>query len=299
MRVLVSGSTGLLGSALVPRLRLEGHEVVRLIRRPAPLGPFEVFWDPAAGRLDAGSLEGVDAAVHLSGENLAAGRWTGARKRLLRASRLDTTRLLAETLGRASRKPKVLISASAVGYYGDRGDEPLAESASPGSGFLATLCRDWEAAAAPAAEAGIRVVTLRSGIVLSASGGALTAMLPIFRLGLGGPIAGGAQWLSWISLPDILRAVEHVISHGSIRGPVNAVSPEPARSRDFARALGRVLGRPAILPVPAPALRLLYGEMARETLLSSQRAVPERLTRSGFEFAYPGLEPALRHALGP
>jgi uncharacterized protein (TIGR01777 family) len=299
MRVLVSGSTGLLGSALIPRLRLEGHEVVRLVRRPPPLGPFEVFWDPGTGRLDAGALEGFDAAVHLSGENLAGGRWTDARKRLLYSSRIDTTRLLAEALGRVSRKPKVLISASAVGYYGDRGDERLTESAPAGSGFLAALCRDWEAAAAPAEAGGIRVVTLRSGIVLSASGGALTAMLPIFRLGLGGPLAGGAQWLSWISLTDILRAIEHVIADGSIRGPVNTVSPEPARNLDFTRALGRVLHRPALMPVPAPALELLYGEMARETLLASQRAVPGRLAESGFEFSYPELEPALRHALGP
>lgn len=299
MRVLVSGSTGLLGSALVPRLRLEGHDVVRLLRRPPPLGPFEAFWDPAAGQIDAGAIEGFDAVIHLSGENLAGGRWTDSRKRILRGSRVDTTRLLAGALARATQKPRVLVSASAVGYYGDRGDERLAESATVGSGFLATLCRDWEEAAAAAAEAGIRVVALRTGVVLSASGGALPALLPVFRLGLGGPLGDGAQWLSWISVTDLLRSIEHVLADGSIRGAVNTVSPSPVTNREFTRTLGRVLRRPAVLPVPAPALSLLFGEMARATLLASQRAVPARLVETGFEFAYTEFEPALRHALGP
>ena len=299
MRVLVTGSTGLLGTALVPRLKLEGHEVVRLVRRPSPLGPFEAFWDPAAGRLDGEAVEGFDAVVHLSGENLAEGRWTGARKVALRASRIDTTRLLASALARARRKPRVLISSSAVGYYGNRGGEILKESSPAGSGFVATLCRDWEAAAAPAAEAGIRVVHLRSGVILSASGGVIARMRPVFRLGLGGPLGRGNQWLSWISLPDLLRAIEHLLGAEAVRGPVNTVSPSPVTNREFTRALGRALRRPAAIPVPALALRLLFGEMARDTVLASQRAVPARLIETGFEFMFPDIRDALEHALAP
>jgi uncharacterized protein (TIGR01777 family) len=299
MRVLVSGSTGLVGSVLVPRLRLEGHEVVRLLRRPPPLSQFEAFWDPAAGRLDLDAVEGFDAVVHLSGESLAEGRWTAARRNLLRGSRVESTRLLAGALARASRKPRVFLSASAVGFYGDRGDETLTEVSAAGTGFLATLCRDWEAATEPAAEAGIRVVLLRTGIVLSASGGALLAMLPVFRLGLGGPLGDGSQWLSWITLSDFLRALEHLIGRDSIRGPVNTVSLAPVTNREFTRALGRALRRPAVLPVPAVALQLLLGGMARETLLASQRAVPARLSESGFEFMFPDIERALSHALAP
>lgn len=298
MRVLVSGSTGLVGSALVPRLRMERHEVVRLLRRPPPLGPFEAFWDPGAGRVDVEALEGFDVVIHLSGQSLARAPWTAARKRVIRQSRIESTRLLSTSLARVTRRPRVLIAASAVGYYGDRGDEPLTESAPPGTGFLATLCRDWEAATEPASGAGIRVVVLRTGIVLSPLGGALRAMLPIFRLGLGGPLGGGTQWLSWISLTDLLRAMEHVIAQDSIRGPVNTVSPSPVTNREFVRALGRALKRPAALSVPTFALNLLLGEMARETLLASQRAVPERLVRTGFSFSYPDFGPALRHALG-
>jgi len=299
MRVLVSGSTGLVGSALVPRLKLEGHEVVRLLRCPPPLGPFEAFWDPGAGRLEPDAVEGFDAVIHLSGENLAGGRWTEARKRALRASRIDTTRLLADALGRARRKPKVLISASAVGYYGNRDDEILTEASPAGSGFLATLCRDWEAATAPAGEAGIRVVLMRSGVILSASGGVLLEMLPVFRLGIGGPLGKGSQWLSWIALPDFLRAIEHLIGADAIRGAVNTVGPTPVTNREFTRALGRALRRPAVLPVPAPALRLLFGEMARETVLASQRAIPAQLNASGFEFLCPDVERALGQALAP
>lgn len=299
MRVLVTGSTGLIGSALVPRLKLQGHEVVRLVRRPPPLGPFEALWDPATGRIDAAAVEGFDAVIHLSGENLAEGRWTEGRRKILRASRIDTTRLLAGALARAARKPRVLISASAVGYYGNRGSETLRESAAAGSDFLATLCREWEAATTPAAEAGIRVVLSRSGLILSAAGGVLPRMLPVFRLGLGGPLGSGAQWLSWIALPDFLRAIEHLLGAESIRGPVNTVSPGPVTNREFARALGRALGRPAALPVPAPALLLLFGDMARETVLGSQRAVPGRLLETGFEFLFPDIGRALAHALEP
>jgi hypothetical protein len=298
MRVLVSGSTGLVGSALVPRLRCEGHDVVRLLRRSPPLGPLEATWNPAAGRLDPDAVEGLDAVVHLSGESLAGGRWTRARKRALRDSRVDTTRLLAGALARTSRKPRVWVSASAVGYYGDRGDERLTESSVAGTGFLATLCREWEAATEPASQAGIRVVVLRTGVVLTASGGALPAMLPVFRLGLGGPLGDGAQWLSWVTLLDLLRAIDRVIADDSIRGPVNAASPSPVRNLDFARALGRALGRPARVPVPSIVLQVLFGEMARETLLASQRAVPARLEEAGFSFTYPEIEAALHHVLG-
>lgn len=298
MRVLVSGSTGLIGSALVPRLKLEGHEVVVLLRRPPPLGPFEAFWDPSVGRLDVAGVEGFDAVVHLSGENLAGGRWTGSRKKALRESRIGSTGLLAGALAGAKRKPRVWVCASAVGYYGDRDDEVLTESSSAGSGFLATLCRDWEAAAGPAVGAGIRVVHLRSGVVLSGSGGVLLEMLPVFRLGLGGTLGRGTQWLSWISLPDLLRAIEHVIATESLRGPVNTASPNPVRNRELTRALGRALRRPVVLPVPAFALDLLFGEMARQTILASQRAIPARLAETGFTFTHPDLEPALSEALG-
>ncbi|HEY7726849.1 MAG TPA: TIGR01777 family oxidoreductase [Candidatus Eisenbacteria bacterium] len=294
----MSGSTGLVGSALVPRLRCEGHDVVRLLRRSPPLGPLEATWNPAAGRLDPDAVEGLDAVVHLSGESLAGGRWTRARKRALRDSRVDTTRLLAGALARTSRKPRVWVSASAVGYYGDRGDERLTESSVAGTGFLATLCREWEAATEPASQAGIRVVVLRTGVVLTASGGALPAMLPVFRLGLGGPLGDGAQWLSWVTLLDLLRAIDRVIADDSIRGPVNAASPSPVRNLDFARALGRALGRPARVPVPSIVLQVLFGEMARETLLASQRAVPARLEEAGFSFTYPEIEAALHHVLG-
>jgi hypothetical protein len=298
MRVLVSGSSGLVGRTLLPHLGAAGHEVVRLVRRPPPLGPLEIAWDPAAGRLDSAALEGFDAAVHLSGESIAAGRWTEARRRVLRDSRILTTRLLAEALAHAARRPRVLVVASATGYYGGRGDAVLDESAPPGAGFLATLCRDWEAAAAPATEAGIRVVHLRTGVVLSGAGGALPALLPLFRLGLGGPLGSGRQFFPWIALDDLVRVVDFAIGDEALHGPVNATAPGEVTNAGFTRVLARVLRRPAFLPAPAFALRLVLGEFASEGLLSSQRVVPRRLLDAGFAFRHPELDGALRHALG-
>jgi uncharacterized protein (TIGR01777 family) len=297
MDILVTGSSGLIGSALTGRLGAAGHEVTRLVRSSGAVQQGRIQWDPAAERLDAESLEGFDAVVHLAGESVATGRWTAAKKERIRSSRVQGTRLLAQTLARLGRPPGVLVSASAVGYYGDRGDESLDEQSAPGSGFLAEVCQEWEAAADPAREAGIRVVHPRIGLVLSASGGALAKMLPLFRLGLGGPLGSGRQYVSWITLDDLVAAICHSISTDSPSGPVNAVAPEPATNRQFTRALGRALRRPARLPAPAFALRAMLGPMADELLLSSTRVIPRRLTASGFAFGDLQLEEALLRLL--
>ncbi len=297
MKVAITGASGLLGSALVPVLRSRGHEVVRLVRRPAKAG-HEARWDPAAGTVDAAALEGVDAAVNLSGENLAGGRWTEARKARLRASRLGPTRLLAETLARLKAKPKVLVSASAIGYYGNRGDAWLTEAEPPAGDFLGRLTADWEKAAEPAAAAGIRVVHPRLGVVLSPAGGALGKMLLPFKAGLGGVLGPGTQYLSWIAIDDALGAIHHLLDRDDLAGPVNVVAPEPVTNAAFTRTLGRVLGRPTLARVPAFALRLAYGEMAEATLLSSMRVRSDKLLASGYAFRFPALESALRHVLG-
>lgn len=269
----------------------------RLLVRAQP-APGEVSWDPTAGSLDTAALEGVAAAVHLAGEPIAEGRWNDAKKLRIQRSRTRGTRLLAEALARLPTPPEVLVSASAVGIYGDRGDELLDEDSPLGSGFLAEVGKAWEAATAPAAGAGIRVVHLRMGIVLARHGGALAKMLPAFRLGGGGPLGSGRQWMSWIALEDAVSAILESLGNSRIHGPVNAVAPEPVRNTDFAGTLGRVLNRPALLPVPAFGLRLLFGEMADEALLASQRVVPSRLRAHGFTFRHPTLEPALRTILG-
>ena len=292
--IAITGATGLIGTALVHHLRARGH-IVRRIVRSAP-GPGDVLWDPAHDLLEARSLVGVDAVVNLAGEPIAH-RWTAERKRALRASRVRGTALLARSVTSLPVKPRVFLSGSAVGYYGDRGDEVLDEHAGPGEGFLPQLTVDWEAAAAPIADAGVRVATLRTGIVLSPSGGALEKLLPIFKLGGGGPLGSGTQWMSWITLDDQVRAIEHVLFSESMRGAVNLTTPAPVRNAEFAATLGRVLGRPAVLPVPAFALELLYGEMARATLLAGQRVMPAALTSAGFQFQEPTLEGALRRML--
>ncbi len=297
MRVFVTGSTGLVGSALVPRLKVAGHSVTRLVRGIPAAGEDAVRWDPAAGSLDQAALEGADAVVHLAGENIAAGRWNEDKKSRIRDSRVRGTRLLAETLAKCGRPPSVLVAASAIGYYGDRGDEKLTEDSPAGHGFLAEVCRDWERATEPAAAKGIRVVNLRFGVILSAGGGALARMLMPFRMGVGGRVGSGRQWMSWIALEDALGAVLHVLSHESLRGPVNAVSPDPVTNLHFTKALGRVLARPTILPMPAFAARLALGQMADELLLASARVEPARLLASGFAFTHPDLESALRHLL--
>jgi uncharacterized protein (TIGR01777 family) len=298
MKVAVTGASGLVGSALVPFLTTGGHEVVRLVRR-RPRGGDEIGWDPAGGDIDGAALEGVDGVIHLSGENLAGGRWTEARKARLRDSRIDTTRLLARTLAGLERPPRVLVSASAVGYYGSRGDSWLDEDAPPGDDFLARLCQDWEAAAAPATDAGIRVAHPRLGVVLSPEGGALGKMLLPFKAGLGGVVGPGTQHMSWVALDDVVGTLHHALVHDGLAGPFNLVSPEPVTNREFTKTLGNVLGRPTLAPVPAFALRLALGEeMANSTLLASQRAKPERLIASGYTFRFPNLEDALRHVLG-
>jgi uncharacterized protein (TIGR01777 family) len=297
--IAVTGSGGLIGAALIRHLMPdEDHRVTRLVRHPP--GPGEVTWDPLAGQLDPAALEGIDAVIHLAGENVGA-RWTAARKRRIRESRVSGTKLLAETIARLRRPPGVLISASAVGIYGSRGDETLTEASGvrgPGSDFLSSVCQEWEAAADPARAAGIRVVHPRFGVVLSPSGGALKKMLLPFRLGLGGPIGSGTQWLSWISIDDAAGVIHHALKTVGLRGPVNATAPNPVTNREFTRTLGRVLRRPTPFKVPAAALRLALGEMAEETILASTRVLPAELLRSGYPFRQVDLESALRHVLG-
>ncbi|OGL10944.1 MAG: TIGR01777 family protein [Candidatus Rokubacteria bacterium RIFCSPLOWO2_02_FULL_72_37] len=297
MIVAVTGASGLVGSALRRALAAQGHDVLPLVRGAAPApGERVVRWDPAAGTLAAADLEGVDAVVHLAGERIA-GRWTAAKKARIRDSRVRSTALLAGTLARLARPPRVLVSASAVGWYGDRGDEILTEGSPPGTGFLAEVCREWEAATGPAALVGIRVAHLRIGMVLSRRGGGLAALLPAFRLGLGGAVGRGVQWMSWIALDDLVGALVHALGADTLAGPVNAVAPHPVTNREFTRTLGRVLRRPAFLPFPALAARLLLGEMANALLLASVRALPLRLTASGYAFEHPQLDGALRAEL--
>ena len=294
MRILVSGSSGLVGSALVPFLTTSGHSVTRLVRS-AP-GKEEGRWDPAAGTIDAGGLEGHDAVVHLAGENIAE-RWTPERKARIKDSRVKGTRLLAETLGRLAQPPKVLVAASAIGYYGDRGDALLREDSTSGSGFLAEVAREWEAATAAAATKGIRVVNLRIGVVLSPRGGALAKMLLPFKLGLGGVVGSGKQHWSWVAIDDLLGSILFALNTDTLKGPVNAVSPKPVTNYEFTKTLGRVLKRPTIFPMPASAARFAFGEMADELLLSSTRVDPTKLVAAGYQFRFPELEGALRQVL--
>ncbi|MCC7262863.1 MAG: TIGR01777 family oxidoreductase [Candidatus Latescibacteria bacterium] len=296
MKVLVSGTGGLIGGGLVRALRALGHEVWCL-RRGSTSGE-TIGWDPAAGHLEAAVLEGLDAVVHLAGENIAAGRWTPARKRAILDSRVQGTRLLCERLAGLNRRPSVLVGASAVGYYGDRGAEELDESCPPGTGFLAEVCQAWEGAADPARQAGIRTAHLRFGMVLSGEGGALARMALPFRLGLGGRLGSGRQYLGWISLADAVHAATHLLERPGLDGAFNALSPHPCTNAEFTRALGQVLHRPTLFPVPAWAARLALGEMAEELLLASTRALPRRLLASGFTHTHPELAPTLRLLLG-
>lgn len=296
MDVLVSGSTGLIGSALVSALEESGHRVRRLTRSGGSSEDV-VRWDPSAGEIDAGRIEGVDAVVHLAGENIV-GRWTDAKKARIRDSRVRGTRLLSDTLARLPTPPAVMISASASGYYGDRGNELLSEESAPGDNFLAGVGQEWEAAADPAREAGVRVVHPRIGIVLSTEGGALGTTLPIFKLGVGGKIGSGRQYWSWIAIDDVVGAILHVLTENSLEGPVNVTVPDPPTNAEYTRVLGRVLGRPTVFPLPAPVARIMLGQLADELLLASQRIEPARLKETGYSYRYPELEGALRHLLG-
>jgi uncharacterized protein (TIGR01777 family) len=296
MTVLVSGSSGLVGSALIPHLEASGHRVLRLVRT-SPKSDLERRWDPETGELAAADLEGIQAVVHLAGENIASGRWNEAKKNRIRSSREDGTRLLAQGLAKLQTPPGVLISASAIGYYGNRGEEILNEESPPGADFLAETCIAWENAARPAADAGVRTVYVRIGIVLSADGGALAKMLFPFRMGVGGVIGSGDQYMSWISLSDLAGIINHALNTETLQGPVNAVSPAPVTNREFTKTLGGALSRPTLFPMPSFAARLAFGEMADALLLSSTRVLPARLQETGYVFQHPKLDGALRHVL--
>jgi uncharacterized protein (TIGR01777 family) len=297
MKILITGATGLVGTELASLLMTQGHEVFRLTRK-APREPNDIPWDPATGNIPKARLEGLDAVVHLAGENIAGARWTPAVKERLRASRVEATRLLCETLAELQAPPKTLICASAIGYYGDRGDELLTEDSANGTGFLAELCRDWEAAAEPARKKGIRVVNVRIGVVLTPKGGALAKMLTPFKFGVGGVVGSGKQYWSWVAIDDVIGAIYHCLTRAEISGPVNAVAPNSTTNADFTKTLGGVLHRPTIFPMPAFAARLALGEMADELLLSSARVVPKRLQETAYQFRCPTLELALQHVLG-
>jgi uncharacterized protein (TIGR01777 family) len=304
MRILISGSTGFLGTSLIESLERQGHEIGRLVRpetgkrssRPpnSSQGPgHTVAWDPVAGEFDAAGAEGADALVHLAGASIAGGRWNASRKSLLRTSRIDATRHLMQALSKLQRAPRVIVAASAVGYYGNRGDETLTEASVPGKDFLAELCREWESETARGTEFGARVVSLRFGIILASHGGALPRMAMPFKLGAGGKLGSGQQWMSWLTLPEVVSIVEFALATSSLAGPVNAATPNPVQNIEFTGVLARALHRPALFPAPAFALRLLLGEMADGLLLASQRVSPSKLEDAGYRFLQPDLAKGL------
>jgi uncharacterized protein (TIGR01777 family) len=300
MRILVSGSTGFLGTSLIQVLERDGHTIARLVRpetlqrRPAGASGQTVAWDPVGGAFDAASAEGADALVHLAGASIAGGRWNASRKKLLRTSRIAATRHLIGALARLQRPPRVIVAASAIGYYGSRGEETLTESSAPGDDFLAGLCREWEAETAQGAEFGARVVSLRFGIILAAHGGALPRMLTPFKLGVGGRLGTGRQWMSWVTLEEVLNVIQFTLAGAELAGPVNVVAPNPVRNSEFTKILAKTLHRPALFPAPAFALRVALGEMADALLLVSQKVSPAVLVNAGYQF----LQPELAEALG-
>ena len=294
MDVAVTGSHGFIGSALLPALTRAGHRPVRIVRGRAA-GDDALSWDPEAGTIDAGGLEGIGGVVHLAGAGIGDKRWTDARKRLILESRTKGTNLLARTLAGLTHPPSALVSASAIGYYGDRGDEPIDEQSTPGNDFVARVCVQWEAATAPAADAGIRVARVRSGIVLGREGGVLPRLLLQFRLGLGGRIASGRQYMSWISIDDEVRAILHALTQDGVDGPVNLTGPAPVTNDEFTKTLGRVVRRPTVIQTPLLPLRARYGrELVQHLLVEGQRVLPKRLEATGYVFEHPTLEDALR-----
>ncbi|MFB7313484.1 TIGR01777 family oxidoreductase [Streptomyces sp. NPDC056192] len=294
-RIAVTGSTGLIGTALVRSLRVDGHEVVRLVRRPAQAGD-EVEWDPKRGYVDGAGLVGCDAVVHLAGAGVGDHRWTEAYKQEIRDSRVLGTQAIAQAVASLDVPPKVLLSGSAIGYYGDTGDRAVDESAPHGEGFLPSVCVEWEAATAPAEEAGVRTVFARTGLVVGREGGAWGRLFPLFRAGLGGRLGDGHQYWSFIALHDHIAALRHILDTPSLSGPVNLTGPDPVTNGEVTAAMGRVLRRPTLFAVPAPALRITLGDFA-EDVLGSQRVLPRRLLESGFSFAFPGIDASIRAAL--
>lgn len=297
MKIAVTGSTGLVGSALVAHLESSGHVVKRIVRGPDSADSDSAHWDPEAGMIEVDKLAGLDAAVHLAGENIAKRRWSKRQKARILESRVNGTRLLSATLAGLDPKPEVMVCASAMGYYGDRRDEILTEDSGSGDLFLSRVVRDWEGATTPATDAGIRVVNLRLGLVVSGAGGAIRQMLLPFKLGLGGRVGSGRQWVSWIAMTDLVRLIQHCLTDRSLRGAVNAASPNPVTNRHLTQTLAKVLHRPAIMPLPSFVVRAALGQMGDELLLSSARLSPAKLVASGFEFHSPDLESALRREL--
>jgi uncharacterized protein (TIGR01777 family) len=296
MKILIGGSHGLVGTALIKSLAAQGHEIFRLVRH-APNSKTEVEWSPDRYSIALARIEGFDAVVNLAGESIAEGRWTDDKKRRIRESRVKGTKLLGDALANLTVPPKTFVCASAIGYYGNRGDEMLTEASAPGQGFLSQVCAEWEEATALAIEKGIRVVNARFGVILDTNGGALKKMLPPFRMGVGGRIGSGKQWMSWIALDDVIGALNFAVTRDSLRGPINFVAPVPVTNAEFTKTLGKVLSRPTIFPIPAFAIKLLFGEMGEALLLGGQRVAPERLVGEGFEFSYRQLEQALVHIL--
>jgi uncharacterized protein len=297
MKIIISGASGLIGSALTDALRGEEHSVLHLVRADRPRSAGEIRWDPASAQVDIPALEGADAVVHLSGASISETRWTQKRKDILRSSRIDSTRVLVNSLAQLRQKPRVFICASAVGYYGSRADEILTEASEPGRDFLSGLARDWETEAKRAAQAGIRTVILRSGVILSNRGGALPQMIRPFKLGVGGRLGSGRQWLSWIALEDVVGIVRSAITNPDLHGPMNIVAPEPVRNADFAQIVGHILHRPSLFPAPEFVLRLALGEMADGLLLASQRAIPEQVLKANYVFQFRNLDLALKALL--
>lgn len=297
MKILVTGASGLIGTALIPALKNEGHIVLQLVRQKEQANDTKIFWNPEAQGIDAAALEGVEAVVHLAGENIAEGSWTAEKKKRIRESRVKGTTFISETLAGLQAKPKVLVAASAIGIYGNRGAERLDETSAAGDDFLSEVCREWEMATRAASAAGVRVVNLRFGIVLSKEGGALAKMLTPFRLGVGGRVGDGKQYMSWIALDDAVGAIRYALEDEKMSGAVNVVAPQPVTNNEFTKALGGALSRPTIFPVPAFALRLAFGEMADALLLSGARVEPAKLIQAGYKFQYPELNGALSHLL--